>query len=199
MRRKGEKHPTRPLEDNEYYKILELLQDGFKYTVDGKEKVFRPNYQIAIILFLEANVGLRVGDILSLKLSNFRGKTLSIVEDKTDKLMDREIEDGVINIIMRYAIDNGIKKDQKLFNITTRAVQKQLKIVCDYLGLDHISTHSFRKMYATNQYQKNNNDIYLVKDLLNHASIATTQKYIMLNKEKVNKASKSYNIGGIKY
>ena len=199
MRRKGEKHPTRPLEDNEQYKILELLQDGFKYTVDGKEKVFRPNYQIAIILFLEANVGLRVGDILSLKLSNFRGNTLSIVEDKTDKLMDREIEDGVINIIMRYAIDNGIKKDQKLFNITTRAVQKQLKIVCDYLGLDHISTHSFRKMYATNQYQKNNNDIYLVKDLLNHASIATTQKYIMLNKEKVNKASKSYNIGGIKY
>lgn len=35
-----------------------------------------------------------------------------------------------------------------MFPITERAVQKQLHIVCDYLGYEGISTHSFRKWYA---------------------------------------------------
>ena len=39
------------------------------------------------------------------------------------------------------------------FPVTERAVQKQLHIVCDYLGYDGISTHSFRKWYATEIYK----------------------------------------------
>ena len=33
--------------------------------------------------------------------------------------------------------------------------QKQLQIVCDYLGYEGISTHSFRKWYATEIYKAN--------------------------------------------
>lgn len=199
MREKGTKFTTRPLEMEEYKNIMELLQNGFKYTLEGKEKVFRPNMQVAIILYLQANIGLRIGDILSLKLSSFKGNKLEIREDKTDKLQYRDIDPDITNIIMRYALENNIKKNDSLFKITARAVQKQLKIVCDYLELENISTHSFRKMYATNQYEANNNNIELVKELLNHSSIETTQRYIRVSQKEINRASRNYNIGGIKF
>ena len=199
MREKGTKFTTRPLEMEEYKNIMELLQNGFKYTLEGKEKVFRPNMQVAIILYLQANIGLRIGDILSLKLSSFKGNKLEIREDKTDKLQYRDIDPDITNIIMRHALENNLKKIDSLFKITARAVQKQLKIVCDYLELENISTNSFRKMYATNQYEANNNNIELVKELLNHSSIATTQRYIRVSQKEINRASRNYNIGGIKF
>lgn len=195
MREKGTKFTTRPLEIEEYKNIMELLNNGFKYTLEDKEKVFRPNTQIALILSLQANMGLRIGDILSLKLSNFKGNRLQIREDKTDKLQYREINPAITNMIMEYALENNIKKNDDLFKITPRAVQKQLKIICDYLELENVSTHSFRKMYATMQYEANNNNIELVKELLNHSSIATTQRYIRVSQKEINKASKSYFIG----
>ncbi|AAK80757.1 site-specific recombinase XerD [Clostridium acetobutylicum] len=62
-----------------------------------------------------------------------------------------------------------------MFNrLSVRAIQKALKIVTDYLGLEYISTHSFRKLYAVTAYEANGNNIELVKELLNHTSIATT-------------------------
>ena len=195
MRKKGEKFTTRPLEIEEYTKIMELLDNGFKYVVEGKEKVFRPNIQIALILRLQANMGLRIGDILSLKLSSFKGNKLEVREEKTDKLQYRKVNPALTNMVMEYALENNIKKDDKLFNITTRAVQKQLKIVCDYLELENISTHSFRKLYATIRYEESNNNIYLVKELLNHSSIATTQKYIRVSQKEIDKASSSHFIG----
>lgn len=63
------------------------------------------------------------------------------------------------------------------------------------MGLKNISTHSFRKFFATNQYENNNNNIELVKELLNHSSIATTQKYIRVSQQAINNASKNYFVG----
>ena len=66
-----------------------------------------------------------------------------------------------------------------MFPLTERAVQKHLQKVVDYLGYgDNIGTHSFRKYFATEIYKNNNYDIVLVKTLLQHSSVATTQKYI---------------------
>lgn len=185
---------TRPLEVNEYKKIIELLNNGFNYMLEGKEKVFRPNQQIAIALTLQANLGLRIGDVLELKVSSFKGDKLEIREDKTDKLQYRAINPNITNLVKDYAIDNNLGKQDKLFNIGVRVVQKQLKIICSYLELENISTHSFRKMYATLQYEANNHNLELIKELLNHSSIATTQRYIRVSQEAINKASSTFII-----
>ena len=185
---------TRPLEKEEYKKIMNLLDSGFTYTEDGKEKTFRPNQQIALALSLQANLGLRIGDVLSLKVSSFKGDKLEVREDKTDKLQYRAINPTITNLVKDYAIDNNLSKKDNLFSIKVRVIQKQLKIICNYLNLENISTHSFRKMYATLQYELNNNNIELIKELLNHSSIATTQRYIRVSQEAINKASSSFII-----
>ena len=123
---------TRPLEVGEYKKIIELLQSGFTYTEGDNTKSFRPNNQIAIALTLQANLGLRIGDVLDLKVSSFKGDKLEIREDKTDKLQYRAINPSITNLVKDYAIDNNLSKQDKLFNIGVRVVQKQLKIICNY-------------------------------------------------------------------
>ena len=72
--------------------------------------------------------------------------------------------------------------------MTERAIQKQLKIVCDYLGFEGISTHSFRKWYATEIYKNSGYDIALVQRLLQHSSAATTQRYIGMEPQRIEKA-----------
>ena len=75
-----------------------------------------------------------------------------------------------------------------MFPITARAVQKQLHIVCDYLGYEKISTHSFRKWYATEIYKANGYDIALVQRLLQHSSTEVTQRYIGIEPQRIERA-----------
>lgn len=181
---------TRVLEQNEYRQIIGLLLDGFT-THTGA--TFRPNRQIALAFQLQASLGLRIGDVLTLCLSNFRNGKLETTEDKTGKLQYRDVNPAVIECIYNYAIDKGIKGKEMLFTISVRAVQKQLGIITDYLSLTNIGTHSFRKMYATHVYEANGNNIELLKELLNHTSIATTQRYIRVSQAAINEASASVN------
>ena len=75
-----------------------------------------------------------------------------------------------------------------IFPITTREVQKVLARVCDYLGYEGISTHSFRKWYATEIYKANGYDIALVQRLLQHSSAAVTQRYIGIEPQRIEEA-----------
>lgn len=190
---------TRPLESDEYIKVIEtMMEGGFKYPAlnsrkEPVERLFKPNIQVAMILQLQASLGLRIGDVLNLTVGSFRNGRLEIRERKTDKLQYREIHSGVHNAVLEYAVTRRVDKEEKLFRIGVRSVQKQLKIVTDYLGLENISTHSFRKLYAVQVYENNDRDIYLLKELLNHASIATTQRYIRVSQKAMNKASSQVN------
>ena len=134
---------------------------------------------------------MRIGDVLKLRVSNFRNGKLETREEKTDKLQYREINRNVFDYIKDYAIETSLSPTDKIFKIKVRVVQQQLKIITDYLGLSNISTHSFRKLYATTIYEQNNHNIELVKELLNHTSIATTQRYIRVSQQEIDRASAS--------
>lgn len=72
-------------------------------------------------------------------------------------------------------------------------MQKQLKIVTDWLDLDNISTHSFRKFFATQVYQNNDYNIVLVQQLLQHSSPAVTQRYIGVSTKDIETALGKHN------
>ncbi|MDY4404765.1 MULTISPECIES: tyrosine-type recombinase/integrase [Blautia] len=79
-------------------------------------------------------------------------------------------------------------KDERIFNLTERAISKQLALVCNYLGFKGIGTHSFRKWYATEIYKNNGYDITLVQRLLQHSSAAITQRYIGIEPQRIEEA-----------
>ena len=85
-------------------------------------------------------------------------------------------------------MDYNISPEAPIFPITERAAQKQLKLVCDYLGYTGISTHSFRKFYATEIYKNSHYNIALVQQLLQHSSAAVTQRYIGIQQQEIEEA-----------
>lgn len=185
---------TVALTETEYINIINTIKQGFKYydAAADKQRTFRPNKQLSLILQLEANLGLRIGDILKLHIADIvkdgERYRLDITEQKTSKKRTFTVPIEVYNMIMEYALEKGITKNDNIFSIKERAVQKQLKIVCEYLHLENISTHSFRKTYATDIYNNSNYNIELVRKLLQHSSTATTQRYIGIGNKQIEEA-----------
>ena len=179
---------TKALTTEQYKEIIQTMKEG------GCD--FRGNERIATALVLEGNLGLRISDILNLRpcdiLLDGDRYRLEIVEQKTSKKRVFTVPLVIKQYIDNYCLRNGIKDTEKIFPITERAVQKQLKLVCDYLELDGISTHSFRKWYATEIYKSNDYDIVLVQKLLQHSSSTTTQRYIGIDVKKIEDAIQNH-------
>ncbi len=172
-----------------------LTQDQYKEMIETMKTGgcdFRANERIATALVLEANLGLRIEDILSLKLEDIISDggrhRLNITEKKTSKKRTFTVPVAIYNYMKVFAMDHGIKENELLFPIGERAVQKYLAKVADYLGYENIGTHSFRKFFATEIYLNNDYNIILVQQLLQHSSVAVTQKYIGITSEMQEKA-----------
>ena len=115
-----------------------------------------------------------------------------MIEQKTGKQREFTVPLVIQQYIENYCLRNGIKRNELLFPISERAVQKQLSIVCDALGYEGIGTHSFRKWYATEIYTQNGYDITLVQRLLQHSSSAITQRYIGIEPQRIEQAIQNH-------
>lgn len=179
---------TKALDKEQYEQIIQAIRNGFEH--DGH--AFKPNNRLATTLVVQANIGVRISDILKLALNDIvyeNGRYhLDIVEQKTGKARTFTVPAQLFAYLKDYTQRNRIMPTAKLFPVSERAVQKQLKIVADFLGIKDISTHSFRKFYATEIYMNNDYDIELVRHLLQHSSSAITQKYIGISEKRVEDA-----------
>lgn len=153
---------------------------------------FRKNNMIATALVLEANLGIRIEDILRLRFKDIimdgDRYRLDIIEEKTKKKRNFTVPFPIYQYIKLYVMENEIKDDEVIFPTCERNVQKYLKKVVEYLEYENIGTHSFRKFYATDIYINSNYNIVLVQQLLQHSSVATTQRYIGITSQEQEEA-----------
>lgn len=184
---------TMALSEEQYRNIIETIRNGFMCP-DGH--IVKSNNRIATALVLEANLGLRISDILQLRLSaivrdgdRYR---LNIVEQKTKKKREFTVPTDIYIYIQNYALENNINPNAKLFDISERTIQNHLQLVCGYLNFYNVSTHSFRKFFATSIYLNNNYNVELVRVLLQHSSVATTQRYIGIGSKEIENALQNH-------
>ena len=195
---KRNRRAARPLEYDEYMTIITLCQKGFTYKDEyGVKHIFRPNKQLAMTFMLQANLGLRISDVLKLKPSTFKNDKLEVIEKKTGKLQYRTINRNLKELIYEYALENNIKSNDYLIQVKVRAIQKQLSIIANYLNLTNISSHSFRKLFGVTVYNKTNGNIELLKELFNHSSISTTQRYIKVSQKQIDEVSSSIDFTSV--
>ncbi len=170
----------------QYSDIIQNLFKGVKGNSD--QKGCRPNSSIATALQIEANTGLRIGDVLKLRRGDIIYENdryrFDIKESKTKKPRTFFVPVPVVELIEDYCEINNVNQGERIFNIGERQVQKILKIICDHLGYTKLSTHSFRKYFATKAYNESNHDIELVRRLLQHSSAAITARYIGITDER---------------
>ncbi|MDU2674160.1 MAG: tyrosine-type recombinase/integrase [Clostridium sp.] len=148
----------------------------------------------ALLFKIGIYTGLRIKDILKLKVKNINGSTLEIQQSKTKKYKRIQINDDLRNSLKKY-IDgrdkeeyliksrNGINEPlsySQAYRIIKRAI-KRVRLKGNY------GTHSLRKTYGYALYE--NNDLSIVQGALDHDNQVTTLKYIGVTEEEINKAT----------
>ena len=181
-------YTTRIAETKEIKDIIEAIAAGY---TDNNGITHKPNKQVATILTLQANLGCRIGDICALTTDNFikDGETwrLNMTEQKTGKSRVFIVPAPVKAFIDRWTKDNKIESGN-LFSINEYAVWKQLRGVTNYLGLDDISAHSFRKAAGLRVYLDSGKDIALTCQYYQHSSPAITMKYLKRSSKQMDEA-----------
>lgn len=178
------------LSQEEYQRSIELLRNGFMLS----GVLVKPNERIATIEVLQATLGLRLGDILKLKLSSFFRDgdryRLDIREEKTGKIRNFTVPNEVYSFVQDYCIEGGISKDAKLFDISKRQVERHLNKVFMKmeLPLRSYGSHSYRKFFATKVYTDSEFNAELVRVLLQHSSLNTTQRYLSIGTKQIEDA-----------
>lgn len=171
-------YTTAPIEKKDVENIINTIAHGY---VDDEGIRHKPNRQIGTILLLQANLGCRIGDICNLAMENIvqEGQSwkLDLTEQKTGKKRYFIIPGAVKKVIDRWIYDNDIREG-RLFSIGEQAVWKQIRPVTKALGLENVSSHSFRKYAAMKIYEASGKDIALTSAYLNHADTKTTMLYL---------------------
>ena len=181
---------TLAIDNEEYDNIINTLKLGYK----GKDgRVHRKNERVATALATEFNLGIRVSDIVKLTLSDIvkdgsNHYRLDIIEKKTGKPKTHLVNIPIYNYLKSYCEHNNISPTARMFGITEREVQKQVKAVREFLGLDRVSTHSFRKAAGNDIYESTGHNIVAVQEFYGHSSTNTTQIYLKRSSSQLEKA-----------
>lgn len=155
-------------------------------------------------LLFELETGLRISDCIRMRYSQIINNTIHIIEKKTGKLQHTKINPVLVEYIFKgrkdyqndYIFLDGKKAVDLEASNFIRKIQYSIKKACEACGADKrvTSTHSFRKTFANEAYLETK-DINLVKALLNHSSLLTTEKYLAtMEKEASEYRGKSRDI-----
>ena len=79
-------------------------------------------------------------------------------------------------------------------HISTRAVDKALRKACDSLGLEGVSTHTFRRSLATHLYDAGV-PLRQIMEITGHASLASLTSYLNLEKRAAGDALLNFFAG----
>lgn len=138
----------------------------------------------ALICEVSMATGLRIGDVLKLKpwQVNPDRERFTIKEEKTGKsrlvYLPKKLRESVFSQCGKYwCFENRV--DPKKHR-TRQAVFKDLRRAAKAFRIkNHLSPHSFRKVFAVNYYNKSGCNLEKVKKLLNHSSEAVTMIYAL--------------------
>ena len=174
--------PIRNKED-----ITRLVQWAFNY-----KKMY------GVILTLGFSSGLRISDILSLTVKDINNTNrITIHEKKTGKRKSFVLKDEVARLIKDWAKDceDYLFIGKKGAKLDRSAVYRVIKRGCYELGIkENVATHSLRKTTAFQIYRQTK-DIALTMEILNHASVKTTFRYLALTQDRIDKAFLNLDLG----
>ncbi len=161
-----------------------------------KAALLKRGHRDYMLFVIGINTGLRIGDILNLKVKDFAKSHIIIREEKTGKEKRHLINENLRSEVERYTLDMNL--DDYLFpsrkgNKPIGRVQayRILAEVAEQVGLDEIGTHTLRKTYGYHQY-KQNKDIVMLQQLFNHAAPSVTLRYIGIQQDDMDDMNRDF-------
>ena len=179
-------------------KSLRNIKKVKQYLLGKKNK---RDYMLFVV---GINVGLRAGDLLSLKISDVldaNGKfkdSIIIVEEKTEKTREFNLNNSAKEAIKLYLDSlSSYNLYDYLFAsrkgngpLTVRSAHKLIKTTMRELNIKgNYGTHTLRKTFGYHVYQNNVRENPLILETLqkifNHSTQSITLKYIGITKEVI--------------
>lgn len=180
---------------------LELLN-----SVDGNNK--ERDYCI-LTLFL--NCGLRLSELCGLDLGDIRQDGTMRVTGKGNKERIVYLNSACVSAVENYISvrpkENIVATDKNALFISRnhkRISNKTVQLIVNKylekagLGGQGYSTHKLRHTAATLMYQHGNVDIRVLKDILGHSNLGTTQIYTHISDNQIKNAIDSNPLSNVK-
>lgn len=164
------------------------------------KKYLRSQNERDYMLFVTGiNSGLRISDILPLRVRDAKKSYFDIREIKTRKQKRIAMPPGLKRELKRYI--EGKEEDEYLFKsreglnkpIGRSMAYKILRGAADHVGLDGIGTHTLRKTFGYHFYMKYK-DVALLQEIFNHSEEKITMRYIGINQDSMDRAMKDFRI-----
>lgn len=179
--------------------FVEPIRDS--HIVRDIQEYLKSNNERDYIMFIVGvYTGLRISDILQLKVKDVRDKRyITLRETKTSKQRFIELNPLIKRELKWYCIDmkdeHYLIKSREGYNkaITRSMAYKILSSTGREFGLDNIGTHTLRKTFGYHYYKKTK-DIAILQELFNHTTPDITLKYIGIKQDSLNKALREFTI-----
>lgn len=193
-----------PIKD-EY--VLEDILRYFKYKnakTDYQQFLVDRNY---ILLLLGFNSGLRISDIIKLRVGDIDYDHFKIREKKTKKWQEIYINENTADELAAFITRYELKRSDYLFTSrqidkntkkkkpisTTRVYQIIKNEIEPLFDVDTVGTHTLRKTFGYMYYQKTH-DIAMLMALFNHSSEEITLAYIGVTQDAKNDVRRNFNV-----
>jgi integrase len=164
-----------------------------------KEYLKQQNERNYIMFLIGINTGLRISDILKLKVKDLSGEYISMREQKTGKQKRIIFTPSLKRALKTYIADKDpeefIIKSRKGVNrpIGRSMAYRILNEAAKQVKLKEIGTHTLRKTFGYHFYQQTK-DVAMLQELFNHHSPKVTLRYIGVNQDSLDKAILKFKI-----
>lgn len=189
---------TKALTQSEMDKILKQTRNEYRQAKgrgEGTPEEYLALRNLTIVEVLYAT-GLRVGELVSLKISDYREEERAFVingkggRQRLAFLTDTEtIQYFGAYVKRQRRLESRLVGSATLFTnslgmpISTQVIARYLAIAAELAGVGRPVTPHMIRHTAASLLLKNGADLRIVQEYLGHSSIATTQRYTHITKE----------------
>ncbi|MDS0527140.1 site-specific integrase [Clostridium sp. SHJSY1] len=164
-------------------KLVQPIRDRKKIQ-EMQNQLLKKGMREYMLFTIGITCGLRISDILVLKVADVRNKSyISLLEKKTRKPKRSELHPELQKDIQKYT--QYMKDEEYLFQsrkgnnkpITRVQAYRILNGTASKIGLEEIGTHTLRKTFGFWHYQLYK-DVAILQEIFNHSSPSITLRYI---------------------
>ena len=172
--------------------------DDFRSLVSKLER--DGEYKFCLLIAIGVFTGLRIGDLLQLRFSQFEDTDiLTVTETKTRKVrrikINRDLHDIIDRVKLKMKVNDSSKFifcnkygdkpiDPSYANVKLKHIVKKYDIHIE----GNISTHMFRKTLGNRVLRLNNfsnESVILLMELFSHSSPMVTRRYLGLREQEI--------------
>jgi integrase len=162
------------------------------------KKNLQGNSRDLLLFTLGINNGLRISDLLKLKVKEVRdmkpGETLKVIEQKTGKPNVMMINKAVYKALIDYLNEKEPDDEEYLFKsrngenkpLARETVNKMVKEWCSFIKNGNYGTHSLRKTFGYVQRTEYKIGFDVLCKRFGHSNPSITMRYLGINDREVN-------------